>query len=1028
MTEKFGSTWGVWDLHVHTPESALNNNFPGNFDDYIATLLSKALDNNIRAIGITDYYCIEGYKRILEYFKNKLEKISALRDSSDRILFNSKQLKRISQIMIFPNIEFRLNKFFAENKKLNFHVIFSDELDIHVIEEHFLHDINFPFCGTPNNTTDRRKLKLSNIDDLGNKLLQEDESFNGMSAKKVGMMNVCVDEEEIIRILAEDGRFKDKYLLVLPADEDLSKARWDGQDHQTRKLLIQKVHCLFGSNPNTIKWGLGYKSPSPADFCHEFGSIKPCLWGSDAHSEDKLFNPDHNRFCWIKAERSFEGLLQALKEPENRIYIGHKPDTIDRIEKSPQSFIKSLSITLKTPDNCQDKWFKDVPEMFFNPELTAIIGNKGQGKSAIADFLAVSGDAQITDYFSFLKPEKFLKHPDAKLYSVFNKDYSGARYNSRAINSTDPTSPIERVRYLPQSYIESICADVDDSTIEKTIQDIVFSYVDVSDKMGSNSYNEFVNNIIRQFENEEQDLFSQIDKDVDKLIDLEVKTEPRHKKSIEDTLSSLRIQLSNLTAPLEVQKPNNEDDGETKTLNEIEKIETLVNIIKLFLEKIINKISFCKIEKASLSSLISDIESFKRKYDDIINKHKDLLENHGLHSDEIIKLSINKAKIEERLTEFDNYINKANSTREIISLALIELNNQTKEKKEEISELQRNYRDHLESKKIYDQNFLELNTKIKDNELYLAYLTDDLSNDIETERQKILKLTKDLLRIKFRIIEDEKRLFHPIKNTINEISREIPEITKYALNFDVKLIVNPKTTECILESFISMGNKGTFCGRENAFKVLTDLFYSKPINDIDTVIMIINNMIDAIYHDHREMNGKTIDVISSQFKKEFNQSKQYEFYKYLFKCEFLTTLTEITSDDKSIETLSPGEKGAVLLVLFLLLDRSTIPLIIDQPEENLDNQSVYEILRPFIMKAKKRRQTIIVTHNPNIAVACDAEQIICVRIDKLKENQFSFTSGGIENKDINKTVVDILEGTVPAFDNRKNKYHELSKR
>ena len=87
----------------------------------------------------------------------------------------------------------------------------------------------------------------------------------------------------------------------------------------------------------------------------------------------------------------------------------------------------------------------------------------------------------------------------------------------------------------------------------------------------------------------------------------------------------------------------------------------------------------------------------------------------------------------------------------------------------------------------------------------------------------------------------------------------------------------------------------------------------------------------------------------------------------------------------------------------------------------MDNQSVYKRLVPCIKEAKKRRQIIIVTHNPNIAIACDAEQIICSSIDK-KDNHIEYKTGGIEDCSIRETVVNILEGTMPAFELRKLKY------
>lgn len=83
---------------------------------------------------------------------------------------------------------------------------------------------------------------------------------------------------------------------------------------------------------------------------------------------------------------------------------------------------------------------------------------------------------------------------------------------------------------------------------------------------------------------------------------------------------------------------------------------------------------------------------------------------------------------------------------------------------------------------------------------------------------------------------------------------------------------------------------------------------------------------------------------------------------------------------------------------------------------------MYNILVHFITKAKKKRQIIIVTHNPNLAVVCDAEQIIRMDIAKDKRNEVSTLVGGIENQEINKAIVDILEGTRPAFNNRTHKY------
>ena len=137
--------------------------------------------------------------------------------------------------------------------------------------------------------------------------------------------------------------------------------------------------------------------------------------------------------------------------------------------------------------------------------------------------------------------------------------------------------------------------------------------------------------------------------------------------------------------------------------------------------------------------------------------------------------------------------------------------------------------------------------------------------------------------------------------------------------------------------------------------------------------------------------------------------------------DYLHPQFQLTMSGKKLTELSPGERGIVLLVFYLALSKNNIPLIIDQPEDNLDNQSVYKKLVPCIKNAKKNRQIIVVSHNPNIAVACDSEQIIYTSIDK-KTNEISYISGSIENPMIKNKIMDVLEGTKPAFELRKIKY------
>ena len=110
-------------------------------------------------------------------------------------------------------------------------------------------------------------------------------------------------------------------------------------------------------------------------------------------------------------------------------------------------------------------------------------------------------------------------------------------------------------------------------------------------------------------------------------------------------------------------------------------------------------------------------------------------------------------------------------------------------------------------------------------------------------------------------------------------------------------------------------------------------------------------------------------------------------------------------------------------MFYLLVDKSDRPIIVDQPEENLDSQTVYRLLIPVIKEVKKLRQIVMVTHSPNIAVVCDAEQVIYASIDRPAGNRVHYVSGSIKSAVCNQHLLDVLEGTRPAFDNREAKYY-----
>lgn len=156
------------------------------------------------------------------------------------------------------------------------------------------------------------------------------------------------------------------------------------------------------------------------------------------------------------------------------------------------------------------------------------------------------------------------------------------------------------------------------------------------------------------------------------------------------------------------------------------------------------------------------------------------------------------------------------------------------------------------------------------------------------------------------------------------------------------------------------------------------------------------------------------------------------------------TTYSVKMDSDPIDKMSPGKKALVLLKLLIDLADSKSPILIGQPEDDLDNRSVFDDLIPFIRKKKIDRQLIVVTHNANVVLGGDAEEIIVANQQGTnspnKKYQFEYRSGSIENdlpiydcsgniekgilnkKGIQQHICDILEGGTRAFDLRKHKY------
>ena len=1019
-----GSEWRKWDLHVHTPKSGMANGYEDNetgWDNYVKSLFTLATERGVAALGITDYFTIEGYEKLIKEYIKKEDKLIELFETQEMV-------EKVKSILLLPNIEFRLDKMVGQNR-VNYHVIFSNKVEIPDIKENFLDEIKFVYESEPFEEDNTRKLTHNNLEELGKKIKAEQPGFEG-SDFEIGCRTAVVQDSQIRKVLsAKSDKFKNKYIIAIPVDEDLSKVSWNSQGHQFRKTLYQQCNVFFSSNSSTIEFGLGKKHASKEAFLKEFKSYKPCVIGSDAHSiyalQSKLgcqwtTENDTSRITWIKADPTFDGLKQILYEPENRVYIGDKPKLFKNVDDNRTKYIKALTIQpVEGYSGSHGRWFEHniIP---LNRELVAIIGNKGNGKSAISDILAHCCNYKDQKYFSFLNDDKFRYKKLSDNYTA-TVMYEDGTTETKGLSDKLDGSEVTRVKYLPQGYFESICNDLQkEENLKAEIESVVFQYIDEASRLGASNFKELIKKKADAIElaiQQQKSKLSLLNKDI---VALEDKGYPSYKKRIIAAIEQKEKEIEALIVPQEVPRPNLEDEESKNTINGIARVkEEIVSLNKTIKE--------FEDEKGSISITLSILNDFIINADGIIRsvidfkeENKSFVESLGGNIDEIIAvnkdfttLEIKRAELKKRLEEIDSMISEQsqleNSPVFILKKKQVEFN----ELKNKLDGPSKAYQTYLQQKEEYEthKKRIEGDETIPNSLNWLKkekrYIEDILTTDLQGKIAARNHCLKDIYNKRKEIIA----IYQQVKSKLDaKIADNKSLLNNYEIRIEASLGLKNSFSDDFLR-FVNQSKSGSFRGIESGQSVVQELIKNADLQSEDGIESFCNSFVEKL-----KMNDEKELYVQDQV--EDRQS----LYNYLFSLDYLTNNYSIMQGDKDLSVLSPGEKGALLLVFYLLLDMDNIPLILDQPEDNLDNDSVANILVDFIKEAKKKRQIIMVTHNPNLAVVADAEQIVYVTIDKKDGNKVSIESGSIENPNTNKHIVDVLEGAMPAFRKRDDKY------
>ncbi len=914
-----GSEWRRWDLHIHTPNTKKNDQFIGstledkweNFYSDIDQYVKK--DNSpvsqIACIGITDYLSIENYLKVID----------------------DKKLPDCIKLVL-PNIEMRIQPI-AHDSPINIHFLFDPEFATQ-IESRFFAKLSFTYSNTNFSASKNELIRL------GKEIAHD---LSDAEAYKKGIEYFVPSISEVKKLFESDADLRDHVIIGISnsTSDGVSGATnhsdylesGDNQLIAFRQDIYKFADVVFSAKPSDVSFFLGEKKSCPVEKVKkECGKLMPCIHGSDAHQNSKIFEPDLKRYCWIKADPTFEGLKQITFEPAQRVKISeYLPE-----EKNGYNVIDK--VIFKDPD------FQEEP-IYFNENLNCIIGGKSTGKSILIQNLARTIDESQTT--------KHLETATRKTKNDVNLD----------VFWKDGKNENHKIIYIPQTYLNHLSEEKENQTeIDEWIEEILLK-----------------NNNIRKSK-----------ADFNKML-------TEHKMYA----NKLLLDFLNL---------NNEFKKITDEKLEIGNKEGIIaEISKLNKEK----------EKIIAQSEISEEEL--KNYEKItvklseINKQKNTLKLDEENLNILSKLSIS----------FTNTINLSDETNKVISSFISNIQQYVdaqwiKEKQNIINSINSKIQELEKSEKPLIACVNELKPKVESNETVKI-----ITRKIQQESAKLTQI-KELEELEHTVKEKKDVLLCSLASS--------GEKYKHLHEMYAKIINNN-----------SIETDGLLFQGETPFR--REMFIDKMISIYNTRTREFKDLIDV---DGFDSSRYTPDLIKTIIESTLNNNLALKAGNTVESAlrevldNWYNIVYRVKMEEDSIDKMSPGKKALVLLKILISMAENTCPILIDQPEDDLDNRSIYVDLINFIKEKKINRQIIVVTHNANIVLGADSENIIIANQAGTntpnKYRKFEYRNGSIENnksikknngnkedgvlnqRGIQQHICDILEGGEIAFEIRKKKY------
>ena len=1018
-----GSVWRQWDLHIHTPASFhwLGKKFRdcagaverGELIDQMIDALNKA---EPAVFAIMDYWTFDGWLALK----------ARLKEAGAPTLHKK----------VFPGIELRLAA--PMKGRLNAHVLFSDEIEDQALLD-FKQALTIELVNRPLSDsaliqlareTGADKLKTHTFDKAD--VIASDEK-----ALLAGAIIAELNPDSYRSAIAKVKQGHAIGFMPFDTSDGLKEVKWE--EHYAYAMGLFQSSPIFESrNVDLHAAFAGLRTADNAKYFDNFQSAlkkvpRLAVSGSDAHCFVGVPGDNSNRGygdfpsgkkTWIKADPTFQGLKQAILEPAKRSFIGGKPPKLQAVESSKTHFIESIEVA-KTGAKAVGNWLHgcDLP---LNPDLVAIIGNKGSGKSALADVIATLGHSRQSKHFSFLTANRFLgKSGDPARQFTGTLTWRDESTESRPLNESPEPDKQELVRYIPQHYFEDLCNEHvsgKSNAFEQELRAVIFSHTKEEMRLGALDFDQLteqqeqaLRNRLGEFRKELKTLNANIARIEDQL-------QPIEQKKLTDQwlVKTREIDEHQKIKPAEVAPPPETMEPEQKqaadalgvTAQKIDESTNRKNQIQTELTSIAKK-------QKAIANTGEQLRLLQRAYDQAQQQVAEDLQLAGINWADVAKLEIKTSLLEERSAVLSNQQTALQTEGVTLTGTLETLEQEKKLHATKLNARQQQFETYQHQLAEWTKKLdgltgtpTEPDTKVG-LETRLAQIKELPAKRVDLQKQR-LQLTAEIFDSLDAQRKAREELFKPVQDLIkaNDLIRE-----DYRLQFQATLAASGEAVAERLFALIKQ-TLGALRGQDTALLNVKALFDSHDLNTKEGALAFANALHEML--ENAAKDGGTEVGITNLLKKDQTAVSVYDL---IFGLDFLEPKYSLLFQDTQIEQLSPGQRGALLLIFYLLVDNGKTPIILDQPEENLDNETVFRLLVPVLSEAKKKRQIIMVTHNPNLAVVCDAEQIIHASFDRASGCAINYVAGSLENPVLNNAVVTVLEGTKPAFNNRSGKYH-----